>query len=237
MIGFGHVPEIWRDFPELAAGCLYVTGVTADADVRERVARLCAVADERLASGPESELPEIRSWRRAFARMGLKPTQYRCAAESLARRYRKERTLPSLHPLVDVCNAVSLAFAVPIAVLDAGRVAWPLRVRYATGDEHYLSFGGEQETPYAGEVVFADAAGHAHARRWTHRQSALSAVRQETASALIVAEAMHETGRTDVTRLVDTLADELAEVWRPPAATARLTPSDPEFVVGAGAKG
>lgn len=239
MIDFGHAPEIWRDFPELAAGCLFVTGVGPDADVRERVERCYAVADERLAAGPESELPEIRAWRRAFTRMGLKPTQYRCAAESLARRYRKERSLPSLHPLVDLCNAVSLAFAVPIAVIDADRVAWPLRVRYADGDERYLSFGGEEETPYAGEVVFADAAGHAHARRWTHRQSALSAVRPQTASALIVAEAMHETGRADVQRLVDTLAAELTDVWQTataPAtatatATAQLTPDAPVFTV------
>ncbi|HEX6443716.1 MAG TPA: phenylalanine--tRNA ligase beta subunit-related protein [Streptosporangiales bacterium] len=233
MRSFGHAPEIWRDFPELAAGCLAATGITGGADVREPVARFCAVADGRLATGPESELPEIRAWRRAFSRMGLKPTQYRCAAESLARRYRRERSLPSLHPLVDLCNAVSLAFAVPIAVLDADRVEWPLRVRYATGDERYLTFGGEEEKPYAGEVVFADAAGHAHARRWTHRQSALSAVRPETTSVLVVAEAMHETARADIARLVDALSAELAATWRPPPATGVLTPDAPEFTVAA----
>jgi DNA/RNA-binding domain of Phe-tRNA-synthetase-like protein len=210
---FGHAPEIRQDYPELAAGCLFAAGITGVADVREAAARFCAVADGRLAAGPESELPEIRAWRRAFTRMGLKPTQYRCAAESLLRRYRKEGALPSLHPLVDLCNAASLAYAVPIAVFDADRVAWPLRVRYATGDESYLSFGGEEETPYAGEVVFADAAGHAHARRWTHRQSALSAVRPETSSVLVVAEAMHETGRADVASLVDSLAADLADAW------------------------
>ncbi|MBO0829200.1 MAG: hypothetical protein J2P24_15615 [Streptosporangiales bacterium] len=226
---FGHAPEIWRDFPDLAAGCLYVTGVTADAGVGDRVQRFCGVADERLAAGPESELPEVRAWRRAFARMGLKPTRYRCAAESLARRYRKERALPSLHPLVDLCNAVSLAFAVPVAVLDADRVSWPLRMRYADGDERYLPFAGGEETPYPGEVVYADTAGHAHARRWTHRQSAASAVRPDTTSAMVVAEAMHETGRADVARLFDTLAAELAEVWRPPATTAELTPAAPRF--------
>lgn len=234
MIEFGHAPEIWRDFPELAAGCLSLAGVTGDAEVGRRVEPFRAVADERLAAGPESEWPAIRAWRRAFARMGMKPTRYRCAAESLARRYRRERALPSLHPLVDLCNAVSLAFAVPVAVFDADRVAWPLRVRYADGDERYLSFGGEEESPYAGEVVFADAAGHAHARRWTHRQSAASAVRPETSSVLVVAEAMHETGRADIARLVDALATEFAEVWRPVTATAQLTASAPVFVTRLG---
>ena len=116
--------------------------------------------------------------------MGLKPTQYRCASESLLRRFRKEGSLPRLHPLVDLCNAVSLAFAIPVAALDAGRIAWPLEVRYAAGDEDYLTFGGDTEHPAAGEVIFADQAGQAHARRWTNRQSGRSAVRDATSAVL-----------------------------------------------------
>jgi DNA/RNA-binding domain of Phe-tRNA-synthetase-like protein len=50
--------------------------------------------------------------------MGLKPTQYRCASEALLRRFRKDGSLPWIHPLVEVCNPVSLAYAIPIAVAD-----------------------------------------------------------------------------------------------------------------------
>ena len=160
---FQHDPALWRDFPDLIPGVLSAAGITADA-VPETDPYI-ATAKERLANGPESEFPEIQAWRRAFARMGLKPTQYRCAAESLLRRFRKEGSLPRLHPLVDLCNAVSLAFAVPVAVLDADQVAWPLEVRYASGHEDYLTFGGEVEHPAPGEVIFADQAGQAHARR------------------------------------------------------------------------
>src|ERR1700728_3547945 len=181
---FGHHAKIWTDFPELAAGVVLAAGITADADVTERVARLWARADARLAGGPETELPEIQAWRRAFAKMGLKPTQYRCASESLLRRFRKEGTLPRLHPLVDLCNAVSMSFAIPVAVLDVDRISWPLEVRYAAGDEDYLTFAGEIENPAAGEVIFADQAGRAHARRWTNRQSGRSAVGDATAEVL-----------------------------------------------------
>ena len=112
--------------------------------------------------------------------MGFKPTQYRSAAEALLRRFRREGELPRLHPLVDLCNAVSLAFAVPIAVLDLAGVAAPLEVRHAKGDEQHLAWSGEVETPEPGEVVYADAAGHAHARRWTFRQSRRSTVTAST---------------------------------------------------------
>jgi len=224
---FQHAPAIWRDFPALVPGALYVGGITADTapDMDDYI----AIAKARLAEGPESEFPEIQAWRRAFARMGLKPTQYRCAAESLLRRFRKEGSLPRLHPLVDLCNAISLAFAVPVAVLDAAEIAWPLEVRYAAGDEDYLTFGGQTEHPAPGEVIFADRAGQAHARRWTNRQSGRSAVSAATGTVLIVAEALHEQAPSDVLELIDTLTAEIGAAWAAQPSTAVLTPTSPRF--------
>jgi DNA/RNA-binding domain of Phe-tRNA-synthetase-like protein len=230
---FQHSADLWRDFPTLVPGVLYVNGITRDAEVQAQVDRFAAVAKARLADGPESERPEIQAWRRAFAQLGLKPTQYRCASESLLRRFRKEGSLPRLHPLVDLGNAVSLAFAIPVAVLDAARVAWPLEVRYAAGDEDYLAFGGDIEHPAAGEVIFADQAGRAHARRWTNRQSGLSAVRDSTAAVLIVAEALHDQAASDVRELTATLAAEIGAAWSVTPSTALLTPAEPGFTFGA----
>ncbi len=230
---FEHDAEIWRDFPALVPGVLVADGITADvAAAGSRMAGFTSGAAERLAQRSESELPEIQAWRRAFAAMGLKPTQYRCAAESLLRRFRKEGSLPRLHPLVDVCNAISLAYAIPVAVFDAAKIAGYLRVQYAMGDEKYLTFAGETEQPAPREVIFADEAGQAHARRWTNRQSALSAVQGTTSSALIVAEALHDTATTDVPALMDAIACELDALWsiRPPAAV--LTPDSPRFSFG-----
>src|SRR5215216_3353814 len=146
---FQHSSEIWEDFPELVPGVLFAEGVTKDAAVGRQVAKLNAIAESRLATSSEGELPEIRAWQRAFSRMGLKPTQYRCASESLLRRFKKEKSLPQIHPLIDVCNAISLAFAIPVAVFDVSEIAAYLEVRYAIGDETYLTFSGEIENPDA----------------------------------------------------------------------------------------
>jgi DNA/RNA-binding domain of Phe-tRNA-synthetase-like protein len=228
---FRHSDPVWRDFPMLVPGVLYADGIGPDADVAERVARHTAMAEQRLTGRSESELPEIRAWRRAFAQLGLKPTQYRCAAESLLRRFRKERALPTIHPLIDLCNAVSLAFAIPVAALDLAAIDGSLEVRYAEGTETYLTFAGGTEHPEPGEVIFADDAGHAHARRWTNRQSGRSAVRASTSSVLVVAEALHGTAAEDVRRLVATLAAELAAVWPGGPKTALLRRSAPDFLI------
>jgi DNA/RNA-binding domain of Phe-tRNA-synthetase-like protein len=226
---FEHSNEIWRDFPELVPGVLHAEGIRKNQSMDARLGRFTAIAEARLESASEGELPEIQAWRRAFSRMGLKPTQYRSASESLLRRFRKEHSLPRIHPLVDVCNAVSLAFAIPVAMFDVARIVGYLEVRYATGDESFLTFSGETESPAPHEVVFADRAGRAHARRWTNRQSGYSAARPDTTDVLIVAEALHDSAQADVRTLVAEIADELNAVWSVTPTSGLLSRSSPRF--------
>ncbi|MQL64826.1 hypothetical protein F6Q10_20055 [Streptomyces vinaceus] len=232
-----HAKEVRAAHPDLAAGALHATGVDGTADVEARVAEYTYRALARLADDPESRFPEVLAWRRAFARTGLRPTQYRCASESLLRRLRKEGSLPRIHPVVDLCNAVSVAYAVPIAVLDVDRITGPLlEVRPARGDEEYTTFDGRTEHPAPGEVTYADSAGRAHARRWTNRQSGHSAVRDGTRRVLVVAEAMHEGGADTVARVLETLAKELGARRPVTPVTALLTDAAPEFTFGDAAR-
>ena len=90
LMHFQHCGDIWRDFPELVPGVLFADGISQDGSAETGIARFTAIARSRLAEVPEGELPEIQAWRRAFSRMGLKPTQYRCASESLLRRFRTQ---------------------------------------------------------------------------------------------------------------------------------------------------
>jgi DNA/RNA-binding domain of Phe-tRNA-synthetase-like protein len=100
-------------------------------------------------------------------------------------------------------------------------------VRYAAGDEEYLTFSGLVEHPVPGEVIFADQARQVHARRWANRQSGLSAVQTSTATVLIVAEAMHSSAGSDVPDLIAAITDQLAAVWAITPATALLSRSSP----------
>jgi len=220
---FCHAPEIWQEFPQLVAGAMVVDGIHPDVEAGPLLEPRYEQARRRLEQGPESSLPEISAWRRVYAQMGLKPTKYRSAGEALLRRFKREDDLPRLHPLVDLCNAFSLAFALPVAVFDLAQVEDYLEVRHATGREQYLAFSGEIETPPAGEVIFADAADHVHARRWTFRQSRKSTISADTTRALIVSEGMHQTAAADVPALVEALATDIGRLWSVPQSRTILT--------------
>ena len=203
MMHFEHSAEVWRDFPRLVAGILFADGITPDVQAGARAAAFTSVAAARLAAATESELAEIQAG-----------------------------TLPRLHPLVDLCNAISLDFAIPVAVFDMAKVTSHLQVRYADGDEDYLTFSGDLEHPAPGEMIFADQAGRVHARRWSNRQSAYSAVGSATTGALIVAEALHDSAASDVPELMAAVASELNAAWAITPEVAVLTPSSPRFTVG-----
>ncbi|MEM1047664.1 MAG: phenylalanine--tRNA ligase beta subunit-related protein [Pseudomonadota bacterium] len=210
---FSYSPYMQETFPQRVSCILTVAAVDDQRDVAETARAFLERARRRLADESEGTFPEIQAWRRAYATMGLKPTQYRCAAESLLRRFRKDGSLPDIHPLVDLCNAVSLANAVPVAVFDRDKIKGDLIVREAEGTETYLTFSGETETPEIGEVIFADAVSHAHARRWANRQSRHSAVSRQTRRALIVAEALHAGAAEDIARLAGDLGDAIAATF------------------------
>jgi DNA/RNA-binding domain of Phe-tRNA-synthetase-like protein len=228
-MSFAHSSAVWRQFPQLVPGVLVLEKVRPEAEVGNLLDPWYERARERLGRGPESELAEVSAWRRAYAQMGLKPTQYRSAAEALLRRFRRGEALSRLHPLVDLCNAISLAFALPVAVFDLVGVDGYLEVRHARGDEQHLAFNGAIETPEPGEVIFADAANHAHARRWTFRQSRRSTVGPDTREVVIVSEALHPTAAADVAGLLDALAGVITAAWGAPRRRAILTAASPRL--------
>jgi DNA/RNA-binding domain of Phe-tRNA-synthetase-like protein len=226
---FQHSPVIWQRFPRLVPALLVAGGIDRHADATSYIEAWYDRARRRLQSQAEGQMPEVAAWRRVYSAMGLKPTQYRSASEALLRRFKREDDLPRLHPLVDLCNSASLAYALPVAVFDLEKVDQFLEVRPATGTEEYLSFREELERPEPGEIIFADAGGHAHARRWTFRQSRRSVVAPDTKKVLIVSEAVHDGAAEDVGAVLAGLREAISSLWCPPEKQAVLTAQHPRF--------
>jgi DNA/RNA-binding domain of Phe-tRNA-synthetase-like protein len=114
----------------------------------------------------------LDSWRAAYRGFGAKPQRTPSAAEALARRIQGDGQLPTINAAVDLYNAVSVRFSIPIGGENiAGYVGDPLLKR-ATGHETFDTV--KEGSPYletvpAGEVVWADDRG-VTCHRWNWRQ-------------------------------------------------------------------
>jgi DNA/RNA-binding domain of Phe-tRNA-synthetase-like protein len=186
---------------------------------------------QRLGDTPPSEIASLAAWRSTFSAFGVKPTQYRNAAEALLRRLSKQGTVPSINTLVDMANLVSLRYQLPVAVFDQHSVAGTTTVRFASGEERFTDLGSDSVShPEPGEVVFVDDDGVVSARRWCWRQSTQSAAGSSTVDALITVEGQHPDAMTDVARASNDLVGLLSE-HQPQARlrSAILSSDSPQF--------
>ena len=84
----------------------------------------------------------VAAMRKLFRAAGTDPTRYRPASEALLRRVLKGEDLPSIHPLVDVNNCLSIELAVPCCVAAEGTFTPPLLLRSGRPGESYESLRG-----------------------------------------------------------------------------------------------
>lgn len=231
---FAYASDLLDRFPSTRGGIIHAVGL---ANGPSPDALLDAYIDEQmqvrqaLGGTPLSEVPQLAAWRRIFSGFGVKPTQYRSAAEALLRRLTKQGDIPSINLLVDVANLVSIRHRLPVAVFDQASVTGTTTVRFASGDEGFTDLGsGDISNPEPGEVVFVDDAGVVSARRWCWRQSAQSAAGPTTTEALITVEGQHEGAGEDVGQALDDLR-RLVSAHQPDAVVAWgiLGPHSPRF--------
>jgi DNA/RNA-binding domain of Phe-tRNA-synthetase-like protein len=215
MTTFQYHPDILSQFPNLVGGVILAQGMRNGPTPESLLAAYLTeqrATLERLGDRPLSQVESLAAWRRAFRRFGVKPTQYRSAAEALLRRLTKRGDIPSINSLVDLANLVSIRYALPVAVFDTRALQGAVTVHFAHGGERYTPLGHTRiEHPESGEVVFSDDTGLVIARRWCWRQAEQSAARPETTDAIITVEAHHRGGRTDVEAALNDLLELLTE--------------------------
>ena len=86
--------------------------------------------------------PTVAALRRLFKAAGCDPSRYRPSSEALLRRLIRGDALPSIHPLVDLNNALSAELAVPCCVMRPGTFGATLSLRPGHEDESYESLRG-----------------------------------------------------------------------------------------------
>ena len=181
-------PEIFALRPDFMALSIVVEGASNTASTAFSRAQLASAAGS-LGSVPWAEA-HLNAWREAYRGFGAKPQRTPCSAEALRKRCERDGTVPAANAVVDLYNAISLRFAIPVGGEDASSsVGSPQLVR-ATGAEPFDTMADGQpklETVEAGEVVWRDNLG-ATCRRWNWRQGTRTRITEASTSLWFVLE-------------------------------------------------
>jgi DNA/RNA-binding domain of Phe-tRNA-synthetase-like protein len=216
-------PRIAAIAPDFRAVSLVVdSGQAPQAEPgADPLAQACAAV---LAGEPAWAEAHLAQWAEVFARFGARPSRTPCSAQALRKRVLKEGRLPSINPLVDLYNAVSLLYAVPVGGEKADAYAGPPRLTIADGSEPFDTFvNGEPaiEQPAPGEVIWRDDAG-VTCRRWNWRQGRRTRLERGAGRMWFILESLGAMPQAELEEAADRLCEGLRESM-PACAIARET--------------
>lgn len=188
-------PAIWTIAPGFRALSLHVqlpTNIVND-PAPTSLALQQAIADVQ-AGKPVWAEAHFNAWAEVFRRFGAKPQRTPCSAQSLRDRVLKTGTLGAIDPVVDLYNAVSLKFAVPVGGENERAYRGNPHLVVADGTEVFdtmKSGVAATESPSKGEIVWRDDVG-VTCRIWNWRQGVRTRIDADTTDMWFVLESLPE---------------------------------------------
>lgn len=166
--------EIFDKLPEACFGVVMAKGID-NSKVYPEIEQLLSdgiqTAKLRFEGKKVKEEADILPYREAFRTLGINPNKYPCSIEALFTRIAKGKGMPFINPVVDLGNAISLKYTLPMGAHDLGNSNEDICIRFAKDGDVFLPFGADKkEIPDIGEVIYA-VGQQVRTRRWTWRQS------------------------------------------------------------------
>jgi lysyl-tRNA synthetase class 1 len=192
---FEVASEIVSKHPALRIGVLVIDGLD-NSGKHEEIPKLLRAEEaafrQKYFGKDLSSINGIKSWREAYSSFGAKPKDYKSSIESLAKRVLKGDQLPSINPLVDLYNYISIKYVLPAGADDLSKVKGKIMLKHAKGEEQFFKIGSQQnEPPEKGEIVYADNEGIL-CRRWNWRECDRTKLTEHTKKAAVYIESLNQ---------------------------------------------
>lgn len=164
----------------------------------------------------------LSDWDEVFKAFGAKPKRTPCSASALRKRVLKDGSLPSLDPVVDIYNAVSIRYAIPVGGENLAAYSGAPRLTLADGDEPFDTFKEGQtvvEHPEPGEVIWRDDLG-VTCRRWNWRQGIRTRLDSQARTMWFILESLPSMPLAALEEAGEELVNNLQRLM--PGSTARV---------------
>ena len=208
---FEIAKEVFDLLPDAYFGVVAVKGMDNTKEIPELEAELAAniaVCEKDFEGIKVKNAEDIQPYREAFKAIGINPNRYMCSIEALLDRIAKGKGFPHINAIVDMGNAVSIKYHLPIGAHDMSTVSESLDVRFAAEGDTFIPFGStEEDNPEDKEVVYVSDH-QVRTRRWTWRQSEIGKIQESTTDVLFPIDGFAGINKEQV----EAAAKELAEM-------------------------
>ena len=166
--------KVFEALPTACFGVVVARGIdNRSTDLRPQalLQQSIAAIEEKFAAAKAKEAAEIAPYRDAFQKLGTNPNKYMSSIEAIASRIEKKKGFPSINPVVDLGNAMSIKYLLPMGAHDIDAASGDIQVRFSRQGDQFTPFGETAaEILDAGELIYS-AGERVKTRRWIWRQS------------------------------------------------------------------
>ena len=164
-------PELFKKQNDYVIGVVAANGIDNRTENKDIENLLKAAVDEQkqlVAGKVVKDLKEFEPYHTAMRNFGISLSRFQMSVEALLKRLSKGDDMPSIGPVVNLANTVSLKHHVPIGVHDIDSLAGDLEIRYVKNDDIFE--GGEDSSGFDNEEVVYASGNSIRTRRWIWRQ-------------------------------------------------------------------
>lgn len=175
--------EIFEKVEDMFVGVVVAKGIDNSKEypnITKMLDESIKIAEENFLDKKVKEDPLIIPYRDAFLKLGINPNKFQCSVEAMFTRISKGKQLPHINPLVDLNNAISLKYTLPMGTHDLSKSNLDMEMRLAEDGDTFIPMGSEDvEKPDLGEPVYV-VGNEVRTRRWTWRQSREGMIDEKT---------------------------------------------------------
>ncbi len=191
--------EFWDIFPDVNIEILVLKNVKEDKqlnenesnEIKELLDNANQEAKKYLTSDVISENKVVQVWREAYSKFPTKKGA-RSSIENLLKRVLHDNPVGTIAPSVDITNAISLEYALPIGAENLDSIVGDFHLGIMKGGEEFFPLGSDkEEPPLPGEVAYYDDKG-AICRCWNWRDGKRTQVYDDTKNEIIIMECIEK---------------------------------------------
>lgn len=183
--------SFWNLFPQAKIGVLLLQNYHNSNQSSQEIVQLLEdslpLAQAHLTEDVFSDNPVIQVYRKAYQQFKTKKGAH-SSIEALLKRVSGNNPVRSINPLVDIYNAASLRYALPVGAEDLDTFVGNLQLTITEGGDEFYLIGDDTNQPtLPGELCYKDQAG-AVCRCFNWRDGERTMITDQTKNAFLVIE-------------------------------------------------
>lgn len=231
---FSVSSEVFEKLDNVCFGVIVAKGIDNSLvknDIVEKLDQSIKDCEDKFKDTKVKELEGILCYRDAFKELGINPNKFMSSIEAMLTRTSKGKGLPNISPIVDLGNAVSLKYMVPLGAHDIDTLDGDIEVRFSKEGDSFIPLGTEEtEILEDGELIYS-AGDNVRTRRWIWRQSEQGKITNESKNIFFPIDGFTNKNYDSVMSARDELASLLKEVFSCDVKVGFIDKNNTEFEI------